>query len=35
MQGTKNESEIPQYNLTKILPIWAAAAVPMGVLLQG
>ena len=32
MQGSKIESEIPQYSLVKILLVWAAASVPMGVL---
>jgi uncharacterized protein len=31
--GQKNDfSEIPQYNLSKILLVWAAAAIPMGIL---
>ena len=32
MMQQKETSEIPQYSLGKILLVWAAAAVPMGVL---
>ena len=33
MEQAKSSSEIPQYSLGKILLIWAAAAVPMGLIM--
>ncbi|SRR6266498_2667342 len=32
MENKNNISAIPQYSLTKILLVWAAAAIPMGIL---
>src|SRR6266496_3310999 len=32
MENKNNISAIPQYSLSKILLVWAAAAIPMGIL---